>query len=73
MEIKVEVSTPRKKLYPVNICLEPDEARLLCEFLGKTNRIMEAELLGESAYTNKIQDLDKLLFDLYENLHAEGY
>ena len=59
--------------FPVVISLEPGEATLLREFFGHTCKSMEAELIGESVTSNKIQDLDELLYNLYENLHAEGY
>ena len=59
--------------FPVVINLEPHEATLLREFFSHTSRSKAAELIGESVTSNKIQDLDELLYNLYENLHAEGY
>ena len=73
MEITVKKPILIPGSYPVVIALEPDEARLLREFFGKTNRIMEAELLGESVTSEKIQKLDELLYRLYLGLHVEGY
>ena len=59
--------------FPAVINLEPHEASLLCEFFSRTNRAMEAKLLGEDIHSTKIAKLDQLLFDLYESLHKEGY
>ncbi len=73
MKVTVIKPTIPSGSFPVSLELEPNEARLLCEFLSKTNRSIEADLLGISCNSFKIVNLDMLLFGIYKDLHTEGY